>query len=226
MTATSTNHEPLYTKPALEFLNSNINSKWKIFEYGGGFSSIYYNKKFSMTYTVEHNYSWGKVILKNMPSAKIEILSEESKLNSNGAKLYNEFVNNNFNLPIKDDRDYGYNEYHGLTNDKFLGYASEICRFRKGYFDVIIVDGMSRSLCLFYACYMIKDTGYIILNNSDRYQFNALQNYIIGNGFNRKDFWQPDHPCWCTSFFSKLFNKEESNNEPRLENTGDLYHFN
>jgi hypothetical protein len=216
-------HQPLYTQPALDYLNSIIDPKWKVFEYGGGFSTVYYNKNCSRVYTTEHDKSWGKVVTKIIPDAKIEIVTEKVEVIPNGVELYKSFISKKFILPLRDDKDRGYNSYHGLTNDEFLGYASRICNFRKGYFDVVIVDGMCRSLCLFYTVNMINDKGIIILDNSCRWQYNDLQSYLIDNGFNRKDFWQPDHASWCTSFFSKSYDR--STVEPRRPvNTGDLYH--
>ena len=83
---------------------------------------------------------------------------------------------------------------------------------------------MARSRCLWYAAHMINPNGVIILDNSDRWHFNDLQLYLVNNGFNRKDFWQPNHPCWCTSFFSKTYDVTEGD-IARPVDPGDIYHF-
>jgi len=38
-------------------------------------------------------------------------------------------------------------EQAGLLIEEFAAYAIEITRFQKGHFDIVVVDGMARSLC-------------------------------------------------------------------------------
>lgn len=216
---------PLYTTPALEFLDSIINDDWKVFEYGGGHSTRYYLDRCAEVHTVDHDDGWYSTIRRDSPDANVELVTGFEPTIESAIDIERGFYSKGFDLPIKDDRDHGYNCYHGLINDDFKGYASTICRKPHGYFDLVVVDGMARSLCLWYAMHMVKDRGIIILDNSDRWQLNDLQCHLISSGLNRIDFWQPEHPCWCTSFFSKRFDVQpESCNRPK--DTGDLYHFN
>ena len=91
-------------------------------------------------------------------------------------------------------------------------------------FDIIVVDGMARQLCGFVAADVIKDDGFIILDNSDRWQYNSLQRYLVNKGFGRIDFWGsgPKNTVdWCTSFFSRKFLLNNLHVE-RPAGTGDL----
>lgn len=215
---------PLYTSNALEFLDTIVKADWKVFEYGGGHSTRYYSERCAEVYTVEHDPSWHSSIVSESPNALVELVGAGAETIDAAIDLEKGFYAKGFAQPIREGRDHGYNCYHGLVNDDYKGYASVICKKPNGYFDLVVVDGMARSLCLWYAMHMVKDDGVIVLDNSDRWHFNGMQCHLINNGFNRLDFWQPDHPCWCTSFFSRTFSKQEGSCE-RPKDTGDIYHF-
>lgn len=215
---------PLYTAPALEFLEQTVDKDWRVFEYGGGHSTKYYSEKCSEVYTVEHDGNWYNTIVSEAPNAHIELVQSFAPVLDEASALDEEFFSKGFNLAIREDRDHGYNTYHGMNNDDYRGYASRIFKKPKGYFDCIVADGMARSLTLWYAMHMLKDGGVIILDNSDRWQYNDLQCYLMSNGLNRLDFWEPNHPSWCTSFFSKTFDHSDAACARSLD-SGDLYHF-
>lgn len=215
---------PLYTSPALEYLSTIVRPEWKVFEYGGGGSTGYYGAHCSETCVVEHNDGWVEQIRGMSPSSVVHHIGEHHEMLDEGRDIDAGFYAQNFDLPIREGYPDSYNQYHGITNDEFRGYASYLAKYPRGYFDLIAVDGMARSLCLWYAAQLIKDGGIIILDNSDRWLFNSMHCYLINNGFNRKDFWQPGHPCWCTSFFSKSYDSTDGPCD-RPVNTGDLYHF-
>lgn len=215
---------PLYTDTALEYLNSIINPDWKVFEYGGGGSTGYYGARCAETTVVEHNEVWVSRIQSMSPNSTIHHVGENQEVFTEAAALDAGFFEQGFDLPIRDGYPHSYNQYHGITNDEFRGYASYLAKYPNGHFDLVVVDGMARSLCLWYAAHMVREGGIIILDNSDRWLFNSMHLYLINNGFNRKDFWQSGHPCWCTSFFSKSFDSTDGPNE-RPINSGDIYHF-
>ena len=216
--------KPLYTDPALEFLDTIVDNNWRVFEYGGGHSTHFFTTNCAEVYTIDHNQQWYNTIVNESPTAVIELADNNVAIVDDAILLDQQFDNMKFNLPIRTDHDHNYNQYHGLINYEHRGYASIICKKPKGYFDCVVVDGMARSLCLWYAMHMVADNGVIILDTSDRWHFNDVQCYLIENGFNRKDFWQPGHPSWCTSFFSKTY-EPSADSCKRLDNTGDIYHF-
>jgi len=113
-----------------------------------------------------------------------------------------------------------------LLNTEFANYATHLLEFPKGYFDVVVVDGMARSLCLFLAADYVAADGIIILDNSERWQYNSLQEYLIKKkNFFRIDFTGlgPLRPIsWTTSVFFKdpAFLRNAECGRPR--GTGDL----
>ena len=206
----------MYTSPALEYLSIIIKPSWRVFEYGSGGSTRYYKEHCALVKSIEHSSSYA-----NDPD--VIVLTEKDAAVLPGAHAADAaFFSSGFDLP-EHPTNATETEYHGMDNHSFRGYASQIFDHATGYFDVIVVDGMARSLCLYYAAMMCNPDGYIILDNSCRWQYNDVQEHIINQGWHRRDFWEPAHPGYCTSFFSRSYT--ESDLPIRRPNTvGDLYH--
>lgn len=197
---------PWFTYPAIAYLRDIIDSSRRVFEFGSGYSSLFFATHAGSCHSVEHNADWANMLLTMNQNVNVEIVPEGDAAMEAAAPMLREFEQMGFNLPLSNDR--GHNVYHGLLNAEFAGYASRICGRNKGYHDIVVVDGMARVLCGFLAAQMIRDDGVIILDNSDRWQYNALQSYLIDSGFGRIDFWGPgplNNYAWCTSFFSRRF---------------------
>ncbi|SKB13668.1 hypothetical protein PL11201_520189 [Planktothrix sp. PCC 11201] len=87
-------------------------------------------------------------------------------------------------------------------------YAKMIKQFPLDYFDVIIVDGANRNHCLELSLNHIKETGLIIFDNTDDYNYDSSVQLLASKGYKRLDFWGII-PCYtyknCTSLFFKKF---------------------
>lgn len=220
MTATFNDTQPLYTTPALEWLNENLDPSWTVLEYGGGRSTEYWSKNCSEVFTVDHSDNWYNSLYR-ADNTTAALVKPGDPILADAEDLDRLFWEQNFTLPIKENESPMYNEFHGLLNHEARGYASTICKYPDAYFDVVVVDGLARSLCLWYAKHMVEARGLIILDNSCRPAYNDLQCWLIQQGFNRLDFWQPDHHGYCTSIFKRSFplTPEPHRREP---GTGDL----
>ena len=142
----------------------------------------------------------------DVPNAVIYLVDQNAKVHDDAEEIVNNFIEN-FPQIRSDDRDHDVR--HGLINNEFAGYASTIYNYPKGYFDVIVLDGMARALSGVLAVERARDDTLIILDNSDRWQYNTLQEYLIDKGYKRIDFWGPgwnNYHAWCTSIFCKNFN--------------------
>ncbi len=194
---------PWYTYAAVEFLKDVVQTQWNVFEYGCGYSSIFWNKHCTKTVSVEHNEHWFDRLTEWYPQFDLRLVKEGDLASECAVELIKSFEARNFCLPLSPSRDH--NVEHGLLNKDFAGYAAEVTSFPRKSFDVIVVDGMARSLCLYIAAEYVSDDGIIILDNSDRWQYNDLQHYLIDDkGFKRVDFQGlgPLNPHgWTTSFF-------------------------
>ena len=198
-------YTPWYTYPAIAYLKDILTKQHKVLEYGSGYSTLFYKERVGSLFTVEHDLEWAKKIVALNGDLSIEVCVPQCKPVDESFPKITEFLqtinqirSNNLNNDAT----------HGLINNDFAGYASQIYRYPKGYFDIVVIDGMARMLCAFLAAEMINENGIIILDNSDRWQYNNIQTYLTNNGYGRIDFWGPGHGVyerWCTSFFSKNY---------------------
>lgn len=198
---------PWYTFPAIAFLKDIISKDWRVFEYGGGYSSLYFKNKVNYLVTIEHNQEWGVKLLKENNSLDLHIIRENSGIHPESQKTIDNFFNTFEQVQTENET---FNYTHGLKNREFAGYASMIYQAQPNFYDVVAIDGMARMLCTFLAVESnrLKEDSIIILDNSDRPQYNQIQDYLNKKGFGRLDFWGPgwsNYEPWCTSFYSKKF---------------------
>ena len=197
---------PWYTYPAITFLKNVIQAEWKVFEYGCGYSTVFWNRNCAKTVSVEHDEQWFNRLRETHQDFEIYLVKEGTSLRQQEATgLIALFEAHHFHLPLSPIRDH--NIEHGMLNREFANYAATLTKFPRGFFDVIIVDGMARSMCLYLAAEYVSEDGMIILDNSDRWQYNDLQNYLIqAKKFKRIEF-QGLGPLntygWTTSVFFK-----------------------
>ena len=211
---------PWYTFPAISFLKDIIKPTWKVFEYGSGYSTLFFNRHVQELISVEHDSEWYSSLLNENPNLNVHLVAENADLHIEANACYNNFVDTfnqihttNFEHDLK----------HGLLNNQFGGYASKIFDAPAKYYDLVVIDGMARALCavMTVESYRLKDNGIIILDNSDRWHYNPIQEYLNKNGFGRIDFYGPgwnSHAGWCTSFYSQSF-PINNNNVCRKETT-------
>lgn len=196
---------PWYTFPAIAFLKDILSKESKVFEYGCGYSTLFFNNYVGETVSVEHDSAWVDNVLTSVPNAVIHKVDQNAKVNDEAIDVVNHFIDS-FPQITSDDRNHDVK--HGLINNEFAGYASTIYNYPKGYFDVIVLDGMARALCGVLAVERARDDTLIILDNSDRWHYNTLQQYLRDKGYMRIDFWGPgwnNYNAWCTSIFSRNF---------------------
>lgn len=198
---------PWYTYPAISYLKDIIRQDWKVFEYGGGYSTLFFKNKVKHLVTIEHDQEWGVKLLKQNDSLDLHIIKEHSGIHPEAQKFIDKFFNT-FQQVETDNPTYNF--MHGLLNKEFAGYASMIFQAPPKFYDVVIIDGMARMLTTFLTVESnrLKEDGIIILDNSDRQQYNQIQEYLTQKQLGRIDFWGPgwsNYEPWCTSFYSKQF---------------------
>jgi len=216
-------YTPWYTYPAIEFLRDLLTTEHKVFEYGSGYSTAFYNKHAKECYTVEHDLEWAQKAANLFQGIEVSVRKENSPCHPDAVDSIQEFIDLKWLLPNSTSKEHDL--MHGLVTNGFIGYASEIFVKPKGYYDIVVIDGMARVLTGFLAAKMVSDTGYIILDNSDRWHYNTLQKHLIEQGFGRIDFWGPgtgNYHAWCTSIFSKNF-KIRNNSPERVVNDNFIF---
>lgn len=56
-------------------------------------------------------------------------------------------------------------------------------------FDIIFIDGEQRNECIKYSISALKEDGVIVLDDSDRNEYNDGIAFLLANSFKRLDFW-------------------------------------
>lgn len=69
---------PWFTYPAIEFINSRLSKKLKVFEFGSGNSSLYLSMRVSFVYSVEHDKNWFNTLSIVDDNLKLKLTSPDS----------------------------------------------------------------------------------------------------------------------------------------------------
>jgi len=209
---------PWFTYPSISFLKDILKKEHRVLEYGCGYSSLFFKNRVQELYTVEHDPAWANLLKEHNNSLDIKLAEKDSEIHHDGMTQVQNYL---LQIPPATMNNHESDYKHGLLNNEFAGYASRIFDRPDKHFDIIIIDGMARSLCAMLAVDKIKDDGYIIVDNSDRWHYNFIQRHLINSGFKRIDFWGPgyyNYHKWCTSFYSKRFNVENQLVERPINN--------
>jgi hypothetical protein len=197
---------PWYTYPAIAFLKDILDKeKHSVLEYGSGYSTLFYNSRVKELNSVDHNVEWAKKIVSIDNGLEISVADEGTVVAPDALPYVKHFIET---FPQVRSDNLSADMMHGLANHEFAGYASQIFYKPKGFYNVVVIDGMARALCAYLAVHMLEDDAIIILDNSDRWQYNNIHKFLIDQGYGRLDFWGPGHgayAAWCTSIFSKQF---------------------
>ena len=141
------NHSPLpfITYPAQALLHQIVQPNFKVFEFGCGHSSLWWASRVEEVVSVEHDTTWIKRIQEKKPANLRLILKEQGTVDDN----FPEDLADAFNQIAGAQTSSGNAELdvaHGLNCEDFTAYAAALARWPRNYFDVIVVDGMARSL--------------------------------------------------------------------------------
>jgi hypothetical protein len=195
---------PWVTYPALSMLEQLSTPEQRVFEFGAGNSSLWWATRSSLVVSVDHNEAWisrlAKACPENLklihkPRGAQPLLTVDASIMAAAQSMAAEQV------VSKSD---AHNVEHGLLINEFIGYATTLIEYPRGYFDVIVVDGMARSFCAYLAAMWVKPHGFIVFDNSDRWQYGIGYEVLRDFGFGRVDFFGagPVNTCeWSTSIF-------------------------
>ncbi len=157
----------------IDFLSKNLDRNSKVFEYGGGGSTIFFLKRIGAdeVVTVEHDPVWflrlqSKVTSDGFKSWKG--IQESAEVGSAGTDISDP------SLYISDDQAY--------KGQNFRTYASAIDTFPNSHFDLVLVDGRARPSCMMHALSKIKKGGLLLLDNADRaYYLDKTKKHVDQN---------------------------------------------
>jgi hypothetical protein len=145
---------------AISFLNKFLTKDMTVFEWGSGSSTLFLSQRVEKVISIEHNKEW---------YSKVNGMLSEYKVNNLTYKLIEpeDIFNNATNLSFKDPSCY-YSEDMAYKKYDFKKYVLSIEGYTDKSFDLIIIDGRARPSCLFHSLNKLKDSGYILIDNTER----------------------------------------------------------
>ena len=194
---------PWLTYPAFAMLDRLAQPGLRVFEFGCGHSSLWWARKASEVVSVDHDLAWLEPI-RARARPNQTLLHRPSHAPSEPVPP--ELVPDVEALVAGQwsSGDPEFDTVHGHNCSDFLGYATSLLAWPQGYFDVIVVDGMARSLSAYFAARWVRPGGLVVFDNSERAEYDAGYRWLHSLGFARIDFWRPgpvNDFAWCTSLF-------------------------
>jgi len=157
---------PWITFPVIDMLKKKLNRESKVFEYGGGGSTLFFIKTAKELVTVEHDQYW----FNNLQS----IIKEKNLPTWNAHFIPPEPKPANLKLDRSNPDDY-YTDDEAFLDFQFKRYVTVIDQYPDEYFDIILIDGRSRPACIKHSLPKLKRAGLLVVDNADReYYFTRL----------------------------------------------------
>lgn len=164
--------QPWITFQAMDWLEEHLRPQWRVFEYGSGGSTIFYAQRVAHVTSVEHDPAWhGDVVRK---------LAELGLANCDYRLVEPERPGV---ADASEDERSTRKEYAGST---FRRYIAAIDDQADASLDAVIVDGRARNGCVARAMPKVKPGGYLILDNSERREYEP--GIALLNGWEWRDF--------------------------------------
>ena len=162
--------QPWITFPVVSLLNQYTNANSRVFEYGGGGSTLFFVNRAKEVVTVEHDEKWFLTLQNN--------INNKNTGNWSGNLVLPEKNNSTGSLDPSKPQDY-FSKDPAFTNNTFSTYSKFIDQYPNDYFDIVLVDGRARPSCAWQSIPKIKKGGFLIIDNSDRdYYFMEIKDIL------------------------------------------------
>jgi len=172
---------PWITFACIRWLEKNLDSKYRVFEYGAGGSTKWFAERVFELVSVEHDPAWYEKVSKSL-----RFLTNTTILLRVPSLEISEFER---------VRSFTFEEYRQLD---FKDYAESINDFPNNYFDLIFIDGRAREACLKAAMPKLKSGGFVVLDNSERERYVSaytklgykVHKHFLGIGPGLRSVWR------------------------------------
>lgn len=133
------------------------------FEYGSGFSTLFFAKRLKHITSIEHDPAWHGLVSQKFKALGItnvdyKLIPRQQK-NEGSIDGYSFYAD--YQLTPKDFQ----------IRTEYANYFSAIATFPNEHFDFIMVDGRARVECCLMAIPKLKKGGIFVLDNSDRARY-------------------------------------------------------
>lgn len=151
---------PWYSFEAIEFLKKHLKPEHYVFEFGSGSSTIFYNNNCLKVVAIESNRTWFDIICQKIPN----------KINSNNKH----FISKNSEIFLLED---------AIDNVDYENFANNYSILNNIKFDFIVIDSLKRHLCTLQSLDSLKSGGYLILDDSERSNYQKTIDFLEKNNF-------------------------------------------
>ncbi len=148
---------PWLTFRATAYLSARMKPGYKVFEYGGGGSTLFFLGRGCSVTTIEHDQGWFELLGKKISTSRSWA----------GALVLPVPRNPPSACDPSDPLGYGTSDER-LKDFDFTKYVQTILAHPDGEFDIVCVDGRSRPACLAHSRAKVKQGGLLILDNAER----------------------------------------------------------
>ncbi len=157
-----------------DHLQKILRPDFKVFEFGGGGSTLFFCKNVAEVVTVEDNAEWFNILTHTVQA--------KGYTNWKGFFVPAEVLNDPRPRSHVHPADFK-SSSQGLENRSFEKYARTIDQFADIYFDLILVDGRARPSCIQQAIPHLKKGGYLLVDNTERPHYLAHFKDVIATQF-------------------------------------------
>lgn len=166
------NNIPWFNYLAIDFLQKYCQQRQNltVFEFGCGSSTLFFQKYSYLTFSLETNETWFKIITKQLANINAGQWSENYFSNQNkvyGAKVF--LLENAYQNP---------NYYQFLANN--FGNQQQ--------FDIILVDSLHRKQCVLHSLSFLKPNGLLIVDDFERKNYQQIAKKLENEGFYCQNF--------------------------------------
>ena len=147
------------TFPALNYLELNLQPEYRVFEFGGGGSTLFFCKRVAEVVTVEDNSEWFKTLT--------EMVHNKNYQHWTGYHVPPEKIPGMENKDFHNPGNFKSGS-KSLDSMSFERYARSIDIFPEHHFDVVLVDGRARPSCIQQALPHLKTGGLLVIDNTER----------------------------------------------------------
>lgn len=167
---------PWYTKPFLDILVTWNTKNWDVFEWGGGYSTVWWAAHAKSIVTVDNNLEWMSAVQKYL-----------NQLNLTNVTIKNRELAKNADIG---------------EGGELSTYVMAIDEDQKLY-DCIIIDGWHRNTCATKVLNHLKPNGILILDNANQAScdLNSLPTFELLKKYKHYSFLQPGHKDWRTDYW-------------------------
>lgn len=165
--------QPWLTFTAIDFISGKTRPTDRVFEYGGGGSTLFFLSRVAEVVTVEHDPHWFQMLQQEIksryPGWGGHLVMPESPVDTG-------------NLDISNPGHYKSND-PAFPDATFRSYSSFIANFSNEYFDLVLIDGRARTSCIAHALSKVKRGGYLALDNAERQYYLKYNSQALKDGF-------------------------------------------